>query len=511
MVIAFAVSCGASGGDEKATPTPGGLDLPADLSEEEKTSILQIPNMANDMKPLATFVSQRALSEDEVRDAIDGDPQFAELEALAEDADFGPAGAGLELQYDNGIKVTAAVLDSPEDGLAVAMRETGPTTVYAVLHLASDGQTLTEYNSEGTITLDLATLKGSAVDAPDAHHSCRTGHCILAALMWLADSWYGDVVEEICGACIESAVAMIGTAGLSGVITVPSCIVCVSALSAAGIASAYVCYDEPCSYCMDNTCGDPPMSHEEHCAWLVGPTDPTTGISASVTGVDTGYECVGITEKFLGGDDLSESECQYSSKSTGIVRACPYGCADPPPGDTVSRECLEPSTCDPAACNSEEEKGDPYCVNVAPPDNDVLKRDYEVRECVPTVYGGSTCQSSTETRELVKCPFGCASDGIHCAQPTAVATARVTPLATAVSTSCDPATCNGERPVGDPVCAAVERGVTSRVTQQYERCACQPLQDQPTCECVPIAPKVTACIGGCAANGKSCAVPSDGR
>jgi hypothetical protein len=497
LVIAAAVSCGGSGGEKvKPTPTPAGLDLPADLADEQKVAILQIPDLADETKPLATFVSQKPLSEDEVRSTIEADAQFVELEALANDAGFGAASAGVELQYDNGITVTAAVLDSPNGGLALAMRETGSTPVYVVLHLASDRRTVTEYNSEGTITLDFETLKGSAVDAPDAQHSCRTGHCILAALTWLADSWYGYVVDKICGACLETAAATVATAGASAVVTIPSCIVCVSGLAAAGIASAVVCIDEPCSYCMDNTCGDPPMSHEEHCAWLVGPRDPTTGISASVTGVDTGYECVGITKKLLGGDDLSGSECEYSSRSTGIVRACPYGCADVAPGDTASRDCASPSTCDPAACNSEQE-GDPYCVHVAPPDNDVIKRDYEVRECVPTIYGGSTCQSRTEAREIVECPYGCAPDGIHCAQPT--------PQATTTSSSCNPATCNGERPVAEPVCARDQRGTTSRVTQQYERCACTPVERGSSCECVPSLPKVTTCVAGCAPDGKSCA------
>jgi hypothetical protein len=505
LVMAFAVSCG-GGGEEngKSTPTPpsSGLDLPSDLSDEQKAAILQIPNLTDETEPLATFVSQKALSEDEVRSTIESDARFVELEALAKHAGFGAPSAGVELQYDNGITVTAAVLDSPNGGLAVAMRETGSTPVYVVLHLASDGRTVTEYNSEGTITLDLETLKGSEVDTPDAHHSCRTGHCIWAALTWLYDSAYGYVVGRICNACIEAVAAEIVTAGASTVITIPSCITCIPALAAAGIASAVVCYDDPCSYCQDNTCGDPPMSHEEHCAWLVGPTDPTTGISASVTGVDTGYECVGIKQKLLGGNDYSETECQYSSKSTGIVRACPYGCAEVAPGDTVSRDCAVLSTCDPKTCTGEIE-GDPYCVEVDPPGKDVLKRDYEVRGCVPTANGGSVCQSRTEARQFTECDNGCNPDGIHCAQPMV----RATPQATPESTACDPATCNGERPVGDPVCTLDPGGRTGRVTQQYERCTCQVLQRQPqsSCECVPIPSKVTGCPTGCAADGKSCA------
>jgi len=503
LVAGFAVSCGGGGGSEDAKPTPtaAGLDLPADLTDEQKDAILHIKNLADETKPLATFVSQRVLSEDEVRATIEADAQFVELEALAKSAGFGPAIAGVELQYDNDIKVTAAALDSPEGGLALAMREMGATPVYVVMHLASDGRTITEYTSEGTITLDTETLKGSEVDAPDAHHSCRTGHCIWAALTWLSDSWYGYVVNKVCRACIDSVVAEVLTVGTSTVITIPSCIVCISALAAAGIASVVVCYDDPCSYCTDNTCGDPPMAHEEHCAWQIGPTNPTTGISASVTGVNTGYQCTGIKKKLLGGNDYSQSECQYSSESTGIVRACPFGCADVAPGDTASRDCATPSTCDPATCNSEVETGDPYCVSVAPPDKDVLKRDYEVWGCVDTLYGGSICQSRTEAREMVECNYGCAPDGLHCAQ----ATASVTPGATPPSSTCDPATCNGERAVGEPVCTLDPGGHTGRVTQQYKRCACQPAQDESSCVCVPILPKVTGCPTGCGLDGKSCA------
>jgi hypothetical protein len=512
LVAGFAVSCGGGGGseDEKTTPTPtaGGLDLPADLSDEQKDAILHIKNLADETKPLATFVSQRALSSDEVRATIDSDAQYVELEALAKSAGFGPATAGVELQYDNDIQVTAAVLDSPNGGLALAMRETGSTPVYVVMHLASDGRTLTEYNSEGTITLDIKTLKGSEVDTPDAHHSCRTGHCIWAALTWLSDSWYGYVVDKVCNACIDAVAAEIVTAGASTVITIPSCIVCIPALAAAGIASAIVCYDAPCSYCTDNTCGDPPMAHDQYCAWLIGPRDPNTGISASVTGADTGYECTGITQKTFGGSDYSQTECEYSSKSTGIVRPCPYGCADVVPGDTASRDCASLSTCDPQYCNREVE-GDPYCVSVAPPDKDVLKRDYEVWGCVDTLYGGSICQSRIEAREFAECDFGCA-DSLHCAQPTAEATPFVTPGATPSSSTCDPATCKGERAVGDPVCAINPASHTGAgvLTQQYERCACQPLQREPggsTCECVPALPKVTGCPTGCGLDSKSCA------
>ncbi len=52
LAAGFAVSCGGGGGseDEKTTPTPtpGGLDLPADLSDEQKDAILHIKNLADE-------------------------------------------------------------------------------------------------------------------------------------------------------------------------------------------------------------------------------------------------------------------------------------------------------------------------------------------------------------------------------------------------------------------------------------------------------------------------------
>jgi hypothetical protein len=488
IVFAFAACGGGEGGEDNTT---AGLELPADLTVEQKNAILQIKNLADDTGPLATLVSHRELAEDDIRAAIDDDAKFVELEALAESAGFGAATGGVELQYDNDVTVTAAVLESPQGGLALAMRESGLDPVYVVVHLASDGKTVTEYNSEGTVTLDVETLEGSAVDSPDAQHSCRTGHCIFAALTWLSDSWYGWLVGEICQACMESVVALPVTAGASAVLSIPSCIACIPGLVAAGISSTIVCYDAPCSYCVDNTCGDPPRSHEQYCLYGIGPRDPTTDISASVTGADSGYYCDGITQNWDGSDDYSESECRDGSESTGVVRACPYGCADTPPGDTRSRDCAPLSTCDPATCNSEQATGESYCVYRAPPDNDVLKRDYAVSQCVPTIYpGGSECQTTTDPRVVEECAFGCAPDLHSCAEPTQ-------------TTGCDPATCNGDKPKGDPVCTTNPGGHTGQVTQQYERCSCQSVGGVSACVCVSIAPRVSLCTSACA-DSKSC-------
>jgi len=559
-------ACGGGGGEGKPTATAtgtatatatgtAGLELPADLSDEQKAAIIQIPNLADQTKPLATLVSQKALPEDEVRATIKSDAQFVELEALAKSAGFGPASAGVELQYDNDIKVTAAVLDSPKGGLALAMRETGSTPVYVVLHLASDGRTVTEYNSEGTITLDIETLKGSAVDAPDAHHSCRTGHCIYAALLWLADSWYGSAVRAICGACITSIIALPATAGASAVITIPSCIGCIPLLAAAGISTATVCYDAPCSYCTDDTCGDPPRSHDQFCARQIGPTDPITGISASVTGADTGYHCVGIKPKLLG-VDLSESECEYSSESTGIVRPCPYGCADVAPGDTASRDCATPPagactsdadcpaeqvksgpTCTPdpvyignawvrteyeyytcqsmqcvphtrtgeegcyygcaadgqsCACFEQDVAlGDPRCVFRPDDQQWIIERDYRHYYSIPW-DSGLNCESETITKFEEACPNGCASDGKSCAPPLP---------------TCDPALCTREEPTGDPRCVGSPSGYI--IEQDFQDYSCHSLATGGSiCDSRSATEVMENCPYGCAADGKSCASAS---
>jgi hypothetical protein len=502
-LLVFA-ACGGGGedeGDATATATgTGGLKLPPDLTDEQKDAVLQIKNLGNGTEPLATLVSHKALTADEIGAAIEDDPKFAELDALAEDAGFGRARAGVELKYDNDVTVTAALLDSPEGGLALAMRETGPSPAYLVVHVASDGKTVTEYNSEGTVTLDVETLEGSAVDAPDAQHSCRVGHCIFAALTWLSDSWYGWLVGEICQACMESVVALPVTAGASAVLSIPSCMVCIPGLVAAGVSSTIVCYDAPCSYCTDNSCGDPPRSHDEYCiGYGMVPADPETGLSAAVTGADSGYYCDGITENWDGSQDYSASECRGGSESTGVVRACPYGCADPPAGDTRSRDCAPPTTCDPATCSGEQPTGEPYCVARAAPYNAVIKQDYELRECVPAIYpGGSKCQTSTEEREVEECASGCSAEGTSCAEPTQ-------------TTSCDPATCNGDKPKGDAVCTTNPGGLTGEVTQQNERCSCQTVGSISSCVCVPIAPTVSFCALGCATDGRSCAGPGGSR
>jgi hypothetical protein len=489
-------ACGGENQEDKATTTvtatgTAGLELPADLSDEQKAAILQIPNLADDANPLATLVSHKALAEDEIRATIEGDDEFVELETLATSVGFGSASAGVELQYDNDIKVTAALLDSPKGGLALAMREAGPTAMYVVFHLASDGKTITEYNREGTVTLDIETLTGSAVDSPDAQHSCRTGHCIYAALNWLFDSWYGTVVKKVCKSYISAIIALPATAGASAVLTIPSCIACIPGLAAPVIASAYVCEDDPCMYCADNTCGDPPMSHDEYCVSGIGPPDPVTGISASVTGADTGYYCDGITQNWDGTDDLSGSECRYSSESTGIVRACPYGCADPPPGDTRSRDCLGCIT--DANCPSDQIIAGPTCFTTISLDPSGAG---EVRNYVRTEYRRYRCQSgqcvaSGGVTEQ-PCQWGCSADRKSCAP---------------VPPSCQPANCEREdEPFGDSRCVLRPDDQKWILERDYQHWECNPVQGgyNSTCEQTVITKLEQECPAGCAADGKSC-------
>jgi hypothetical protein len=494
LVAGFAVSCGGNG-DEKAepspTPTAAGLELPSDLSDEQKAAVISIPDPGDSTKQLATLVSSRTLNADEAQEAVASDPQFTALQGRAEGLGFGEPSSGMELRYDNGVTVTAAVLGEPGDPLALALRSSEPKLHYLIVELDQATKKLTAYDSQGTVTIDLETGTVEAAESPEAHHSCSFLQCFHTSILVLMDiPIYGELVETTCSGCLELILT-----GVAAPLATPVCATCAVTATAGLLASAWLCDDDPCSYCMDNTCGDPPMSHDEFCATGVGSV-------ASVMGANTGYHCAGIKENLLGGSDYSETECQYSSESTGIVRACPYGCAEVAPGDTESRDCASLSTCDPATCNSEVETGDPHCVSVAPPGKDVLKRDYEVWGCVDTLYGGSICQSKTEARQFAECDYGCA-DSLHCAQPT--------PTATLQSSGCDPATC-GEKPVGDPECKPDPVGHAGRVTQDYQHCACQPVQGEPgqsSCECGgPVTSKVKeVCPAGCADN-KSCAVPT---
>ena len=550
-VVGFA-ACG--GGDSRSvSPTATGVVLPPGFSEEQAKAALQMPNVADETQPLANLVSQRTLSGQELRAAVNEDPQFAELEALAKSAGFGPAGAALELQYDNDMKVTAAILDSRDGGLALAAREAGAKPVYAVLHLAPDVRTVTVYNSEGTVTVDLESLKGSAVDAPGAQHGCRTGHCIYAALLWLAQSWYGPGVQAACGGCISSIAPLAPAAGAAAVVTIPSCIVCIPALTATGISTATVCYDDPCSYCVDNTCGDPPLSREERCVSSIGPPDPVTGISASVTGADAGYRCVGVVEKpSLLGVELGDTECVYNSGPAATVRACPYGCAAPPPGDWVSHDCAPPpaGVCkSDADCPAEQVKNGPTCTpNPEGAPAAWVRTEYEYYRCqdsrcvaqtrtaeVGCSYGcaadgkscgcpeqdeavggprcvfrpddqqwiieqdyrhyystpgGLTCGSEQITRFEEACPSGCAADSKSCAEP---------PLP-----ACDPATCEREEASGDPRCVRSPSGYV--LEQPYLDYFCKPLAGGGSkCESSGDSRVTENCPYGCAPDGKSCA------
>ena len=359
-----------------------------------------------------------------------------------------PATAGVELQYDNDIEVTAAVLDSPEGGLALAMRETGVTPVYLVVHVASDGKTVTEYNSEGTVTLDIETLKGSAVDSPDAHHSCRIGHCIFAALTWLSDSWYGWLVGEICEACMESVVALPVTAGAS---------------SRAFDSIVLGLHPRPC--------GSRDLVDDRvlrcavfvlHGQYLRRPSPVTRSVLCLVDRReepdnrhqrqrDRGRHRILLRRHYaeLGwGRRLFGERVPVQQRVHRDRAALPLRLRGPPArrhGEPRLRPAvhLRPGSL-------QRRAGDRRAVLRRRGPSRQRRHQAGLRGApvrTDDLPGGSICQTTTDEREVEECAFGCAPDNSSCAEPTQ-------------TTSCDSATCNGDRPKGDPVCTTNPGGHT---------------------------------------------------
>ena len=59
-VLGFA-ACGGGGEDEGEATGTAGLELPSDLTDEQKDAVLQIKNLTDDTEPLATLVSHKEL------------------------------------------------------------------------------------------------------------------------------------------------------------------------------------------------------------------------------------------------------------------------------------------------------------------------------------------------------------------------------------------------------------------------------------------------------------------
>jgi len=449
----------------------------------------QFPDLKNEGEPLATLVSQKELGSDKIRAAITSDPQFAETEALGVKAGFGPAEGGVELQYDNGMTVTAALMTSPDKGITLAARESGAQPVYAVLHLAGDGRTLTAYHHDSTITVDLKTLKGGAVDTPEAHHSCRVGHCFYAAVVYLFNSWgFGTALKAVCGTCIAAAAALPPTAGASAIVALPACIGCVPLLASMGIAAFVDCEIDPCDYCANDSCGEPPSEYYELCTNYNAPPDPTTRSTAGVNGIRAGYRCEGVdVSLFPPSVDYSATQCINGSEVVGLVRACPLGCAPPAPGDTVSRDCnLSPACVGDADCPAAQVLSQ-VCANDADGGGVVT---YQVK-----YYD---CRGGLCTSHQFPSMFDCTPVGI-------------TPLPPPVPCAADNQSCEGE-PVGDVRCVVRASDGKSIEERDYRYRTCSLSPQGWTLDCggeTTVSKLVRECPGECLADGTGCGPTCD--
>ena len=447
-IVLVLAACGGSANTALPTASTAASQSPGTSLTPEQSALLgQFPDLKHEGQALAALLSQKELGPDEIRAAITSDPQFAETEALGVKAGFGPPYGGVELQYDNGTTVTAALMASPDEGITLAAREGGAKPAYALVHLAADGRTLTVYHPDSTITLDLETSDGRAVDTPEAEHSCRVGHCIYAAVVYLFQSWgFGTVLKAVCGTCIDAVALLPPTAGASAIVAIPACIGCIPMLASMGIAATVDCEIDPCDYCADDSCGE--SETYELCGDFNAPADPTTGSRAGVDSIRNGYRCVGVqTQTFpIPKVDYSATQCTQGSELVGLVRACPYGCASPAPGDTVSRTCNTTSSGSPSPSPTPIPSPTPQCKKNSDcpvgPRRDIqcspmsgggwlVIQEYNAYYC-----SGGQCLPDPR-REGVPCPAGCSPDGISCAgsaTPTPTVTATPVPTSTPVTT-----------------------------------------------------------------------------
>lgn len=484
-VAAFA-GCGSGASPAPSTPAAAtGFPMPSGLTEEQRQAVVTIPDPGDATKPLAHLVgTPRDLTADELAQALRDDAAFAALENDAVGRGFGKAVVATDLTYDNGVTVTIAALGSSTDALRFAFRSSPPRPHYLLVEIDRDGKQITAHDQNGTVSLDLTTGETTFAESPTAHHSCSFLHCFRTALSICGDiPLYGDLVQTMCEGCLPLLASGVGAA-----LGAPVCIACIATAVAALGASAWVCDDDPCGYCMSDSCGTAEPASEDGCTWWVGPADPLTGNASWISRVNYGYACNGIETGSWPFYDKSyeNTQCQRWSASAGLVTPCPYGCAPPASGDTRSRACMpSPSVCDPSACTGETAVGGQACA-VQPEDGkSVVTRNYEVRACADAV-NGQACGTTTEQRVVEVCPGACSADGQTCE------VAR-----------CDPATCAREVPEGDQVCRL------GHVTQPTRRYACN--LTRTACESGVYDKPIQLCTAGCATDGEHCAGPGGGR
>jgi hypothetical protein len=572
LAVAVSLIGGAAcGGPPDGTPTPtptstlsaAGLEFPPGLTEEQKAAVLRIADPGDPTKLLATLVEARTLTADELALDLRGDASFAALEADAVARGFGRIAAAVDLVYDNGVTVTAAPLGTcSADVLRLAYRSSAPKSHYLLAELDQVAGRLTTWDENGTVSLDLATGKSSAVESPDAQHSCSWLHCFNTAMQiaWSAPL-FGQLSKAVCKGCAEAVgeAWVVGTPLGEVLLGVP-CVSCLAALTAALVASLWGCKDNSCNLCMSDSCGesdsasgsDPPI----FCGSAgVFPPD-ATGSTAGRYWVEGGYVCEGITtkKKYIWWGpavvDYRGTQCVFRSDVTGPVQRCPYGCASPAPGDSASRTCqAAPSVCDPATCDGTTVIAGTQTCSLRPDGTYAVTQQVEVDGCVD-VANGQTC-GVVQTRTVVTttCPSGC--DGTSCAgcpadqrqgapvcgqasgdyatpryevtqewthytwnaaNQTCLQSTRQEQLAfcgtagcngnsCAAATQCDPTACQG-RVLVSSVCALNSGSRSGTLTQVHRQSACNPAGTA----CLSVDIQSTAfCITGCAANGTACA------
>lgn len=494
LVLAAAFVAGCT--NAEPLPEVTGLTWPDSTGSDEVAAVSTVPDPGDRASALATLVEVQPLTDVELTEELAEDAAFAALDADAVARRFGSIESAVDLIYDNGVTVTAGTLGtSSGDRLRVAYRSGQPQPHYLIADLDRTTNRLTTYDENGTVTVDLTTGESTAVESPTAHHSCSFLHCFDTALTIVLDvPGYGWVADKVCTACagaVESA-WILGTP-IGEALAGASCIACVAALGAALASSAWVCADDPCDFCMTDDCGEADGGVEYRCdAEGVFGADADTGSTAGRYWAESAYTCEGITTAHVGwwifGQDVTEyrgTQC-VETLLTGPAEACPFGCADPAPGESVSRTCQSPpSECDPNECQGRSTvSGTLECIEFSDGTGQVTQQ-VEVAGCVDAANGQECGVVATQTEIVATCPQGCSDSGAACAG------------------------CPADRMVGDPVCRRVlERvGAPYAVFQQWVHYTWDPALQ----ECVQSTyeREVDYCgTAGCAANGSEC---SSGR
>lgn len=461
-VFAFA-ACGGKGGEKTDQKLP-----PADVIRSSQ----RIPDLQALDKPAAEVVSQKQLSAEETRAAVDADPKFQDLAAYAGELGLGEAAWGMETTYSNGIESRAAVLGTPGQGQPVAavVRATGPVDEAYLVTVAGGSE-------DKPLTLDIITREGKAtlnLDEGQVVTSAPGGSCLwhecagsAVTLMW-ESSDYGAFMQATVRLC---AIAFITGDEPGAALFCPPALVTVSAML---IASGVDCAIDPCDVCYSDACGEDDMGATA-CG---GPY----GGAATVYQHYTHYTCED--------PGTLDSQC-VPQDLVKTIKQCPGGCASgsecaPPP--TPPPECQNDADCPPAQIVA-----GPTC--------------YFVIELTPSAGGQSTsrlhtvvqvyqCKSSrcvpyTMTQEQ-PCQWGCSADRNSCAAP---------------PPSCVPGGCERpDEPFGSPRCVLRPDDSKWILEQDYRHWACNPVQGgyNSTCEQTVITKVEQECPAGCAADGTSC-------